>query len=76
MKFEELHQGIHSMTDNERRSFLLSYFEKREVDLLSVPVKKTKDKTEPPLRRKSKLKDKSISVTPEELALLKKLGLI
>lgn len=70
MKLEDMKTNIIDMEHEERFAFLMSYFEVRNKELQEVQVK---------LPRKSgprKKKDKVVTVSSNQLTLLKQLGLI
>lgn len=62
------------MTPEEQESFFCQYYERRNQDLkesiIAIPTKKSSTKSP------GRTKDKKVSVTPEQLVLLKKMGLI
>jgi len=59
------------MSESERLQFFEGYWNKRAKDLLETVVAKVKTSKEPGMSR-----DKKIYVKPEQLALLKRLGLV
>ncbi len=72
MKFEELYTPINRMQPSEAVAFFLSFCKKREESFV-IPVKKVKVKA---TKEKKEKKGKMISVSPAELALLKKMGMV
>ena len=72
MKFEELYTPINRMPPPEAVAFFLAFCKKRNESFV-VPAKEVKVK-EP--KEKKEKKGKMISVSPSELALLKKMGLV
>ena len=71
MKLHQLYKNILTYTQTELSSFILNYTNKRKDQLLtSIPAPA-------PAKRTSKAKrDATIAVTPEQLAVLRKLKLI
>lgn len=78
MKFDELFTPINKMSPPEAVAFFLDFCQKR-ADSFIVQIKEKKPK---PVKEKTKpavvknAADKMVSVTPEELALLRKMKLI
>ena len=72
VKFEELYTPINKMGPEEAVAFFLEFCEKRAKSFIA-PAKKKKV-----ARKKAAKNNKTgmVSVTPEELALLRKAGLI
>lgn len=70
MKLEQLRTNILDMTDEESVLFMIQYSQERANDLTVqyTPI--------PRPERKTKTKEKQVAVTPEQLELLQKLGLI
>jgi hypothetical protein len=71
MKFEELKPNFLSMGSQERLIFMFEYAEKRNKDIEMLLVNVTQKK-----KGVKKGKGKMVSVTGEQLALLKALGLV
>ena len=73
MKLEQIRPCFTHMTPEEQESFFCQYYERRNQDLKeSIIAIPRKSATKSPGRTK----DKKVSVTPEQLALLKKMGFI
>lgn len=70
MKLEQMKTNFLDMSDKERQEFFTKYSEKRTKDVQEVVVKLT------PKKRSKKKADKKVSVSQEQLELLKKLGLV
>lgn len=70
MKLEQLRTNIIEMTDEESVLFMTEYTLERANDLLLqyTPVYKPQPERKP--------KEKKVAVTPEQLELLQKLGLV
>lgn len=79
MRFEDLYTPINKMSPGEAVSFFLGFCERRKQSFIIVPKLKKKRVAS---TKKVKAKDgtvadaKMISVSPAELALLRKAGLI
>lgn len=71
MQFQDLKENFHEMDIDDRMKFFLMYITARETDLSVVTVKTKQGK-----KKGSKKKDKTVQVTPEQMKLLKSLGLI
>lgn len=78
MKFNELFTPINKMSPPEAVAFFLDFCQKRaDSFVIQIKEKKTKpakEKTKPSAVKNAN--DKMVSVTPEELALLRKMKLI
>jgi len=72
MRFQDLHENFHEMEIEERMNFFLGYITKRDQDLQTVTVITKQSKA----KKGKKIKDKTVQVTPEQMKLLKSLGLI
>lgn len=72
MKFEELKNNFLSMESSERISFVAAYYEQRDKDISMTTVSIKQKRT----RKSSGRKGKTISVTTDQLALMKSLGLV
>ena len=70
MKLEQLYPNFLSLSEDEQLSFVSSYREKRHHDLVVTTVVDVKQ------RGKRKSVGRKVTVTPEALELLKKIGLI
>ena len=72
MQLQDMKTDFLMMEDAERTAFVLQYTEQRRLDLEQATVKlKSKSKG-----GKKKAAPKTMKVTPEQLALMKKLGLV
>ena len=73
MRLEQLYPDILSMSPSELQIHMIRYSEKREKDLLTpIPFQSTAKKKSSP----GQARDKKVNVTPEQLQLLKLLGLV
>lgn len=71
MKLEQLRRNLMEVPEDERLHFFGSYYEARNRDLEQVVVKVPKK------RAKGKKKsERKIGVTPDQLEMLRKLGLV
>jgi len=70
MRFEDLYPNFLQITDSDRAFFFEAYYQRRSRDLAEIEVKVTTQKE----RGKGRT-DKKISVTKEQLQLLRQLGL-
>jgi len=70
MKLEQLYRNFALMPEEEQLTFFEGYKAKRHYDLVEATVIKVDSKG------KRRAAEKKISVTPEALELLKKLGLV
>jgi len=73
MKMMSIRPCINIMPEEVAREFLLSYFERRKTEFEMVVIKPRKTTSAAP--RAKKCGKEKISLTPEELEILKKLGL-
>jgi hypothetical protein len=71
MKFEQLYPNFLSLSDEERFEFFSDYYHRRSIDLTETLVAKVTTKKE---RTKGKT-EKKITVSKDQFALLKQLGL-
>lgn len=73
MRFEQLKKNFLDMEFDEQLGFITSYTEKRlqELNQISLSLDTTKAKKSP-----AKSKDKQIKLNPDQLRLLKQLGLV
>ena len=72
MKLEDMKRNLIDMEHEERYAFLLSYFEVRNKVLQEVQVKMNTRKSP----GEGKKKEKLVTVSSNQLTLLKQLGLI
>ena len=71
MRFQDLYPNFLDMSESDRVEFFLGYYNRRAIDLTETVVAKvTTQKT-----RGSGRTDKKLTVTKDQLALLKQLGL-
>jgi len=70
MRFEDLYPNFLQLTDSDRAFFFEGYYQRRARDLAEIEVKVTTQK-----ERSKGRTDKKISVTKEQLQLLRQLGL-
>lgn len=73
MRLEDLYTDILNMTDEESYAFIASYTSQRSSDLTQPIPAPTKEKK---TRAKKKTSKDNITVSQEQLALLKQLNLI
>lgn len=71
MKFEQLYPNFLTISDEERFEFFSDYYHRRSIDLTETLVAKVTTKKE---RTKGKT-EKKITVSKDQFALLKQLGL-
>lgn len=71
MKFEQLYPNFLTISDEERFEFFSNYYHRRSIDLTETLVAKVTTKKE---RTKGKT-EKKITVSKDQFALLKQLGL-
>ena len=74
MKLEQLRPNICELPGQEAYELFLAYYNKRQEDLDSVVV--TPKKLASSTKKRIKKKKDEVSVSPHELELLKKVGLI
>jgi hypothetical protein len=74
MRIEELRPNLYTLPQDEAFKLFTEYYERRSIDLemLSVIITKPKKKA---AKRKKKKKDE-VTVSPSDLEMLKKLGLV
>lgn len=73
MKLEQIRPCFTYMTLEEQESFFCQYYERRNQDLKESIIAISSKKA---AKLPGRTKDKKVSVTPEQLALLKKMGFI
>ena len=79
MKLEQLRPNLCELPTDQAYNFFLSYVQKRAIDLKEVLVTPRKVKTESSkaeIKRKVKKKTEEVALSPEQLTVLKKLGLL
>lgn len=75
-KFQELSPVIDELDSDQLTIFFSEYYNRREADLAQDPAPVAKKKRTKAARSKATKKGKMISVTEDELRLLRKAGLI
>ncbi len=73
MLFEQLHTNILDLSDEERITKFKEYAENRERELTMVQIKVKKKKSPGAKKKKG---SRVIAVSPEQLEILRKVGLI
>ena len=77
MKLEHLYKDILDMTDSELSAFIVQYSDKRQDDLTRlIPADDPFITDTPTPARKPRISGTKLSLSPEELEILRKLKLI
>lgn len=71
MKLEQLRRNLLEVPEDERLHFFGSYYDLRNQDLEKVVVKVPKKRA-----KGKKPSERKIGVTPDQLAMLRKIGLV
>jgi hypothetical protein len=74
MKLENIRTNFSFMEEEEKRQFFLTHFDNRKFDLESTQLVEVKTKQSK--KSSSKKKNDTLTVTPEQLEMLKLLGLV
>jgi hypothetical protein len=74
MKLENIRTNFSFMEEEEKRQFFLTHFDSRKFDLESTQLVEVKTKQSK--KSSYKKKNDTLTVTPEQLEMLKLLGLV